>query len=119
MYRDVAVLSPIIIIIIIMLERFLEGRQTGKERGKKKKKMNNLITVSERRRRKWGESFIHKDDRSVDLHAGAYSVGWTPESVVLFYFLVVVVVKRLPLSRNGVSKSQVLWSRKEKTNEGI
>ena len=41
-----------------------------------------------------GESFIHKDDRSVDLHAGAYSVGWTPESVVLFYFF--VVVKRLP-----------------------
>lgn len=37
MYRDVAVLSPIIIIIIIMLERFLEGRQTGKERGKKTK----------------------------------------------------------------------------------
>ena len=42
MYRDVAVLSPIvIIIIIIMQERFLGGRQTGKERGKKKNEQSD------------------------------------------------------------------------------
>ena len=55
-----------------------------------------------------GESFIHEDDRSVDLHAGAYSVGWTPESVVLFYFF--VVVKRLPppFPKRIIKKSSAL-----------